>query len=172
MGGDRYRWRSWGKSEIGADRRTYGCGVSRLAAAVVVAALAACMPPSWGAGALLHPGRTIVAAAPALPHREVAFESEGVTLRGWLFPARAPSRGATIVYLHGSGDNRASGVWMAEDLVADGFDVLAYDSRAHGASGGAACTYGWYEKRDLAGARRGSSPGPGTATRWGRRGGR
>jgi pimeloyl-ACP methyl ester carboxylesterase len=146
--------------------------VSRLAAAVVVAALAACMPPSWGAGALLHPGRTIVAAAPALPHREVAFESEGVTLRGWLFPARAPSRGATIVYLHGSGDNRASGVWMAEDLVADGFDVLAYDSRAHGASGGAACTYGWYEKRDLAGARRGSSPGPGTATRWGRRGGR
>ena len=30
-----------------------------------------------------------------------------------------------------------------------GFDVVAYDSRAHGESGGDACTYGFYEKRDL-----------------------
>jgi pimeloyl-ACP methyl ester carboxylesterase len=35
-------------------------------------------------------------------------------------------------------------------LRALGFDVVAYDSRAHGESGGDACTYGFYEKQDLA----------------------
>jgi pimeloyl-ACP methyl ester carboxylesterase len=55
----------------------------------------------------------------------------------------------TVVYLHGSADNRASGVWIAEQLVKRGFDVLAYDGRAHGASGGDACTYGFFERRDL-----------------------
>jgi hypothetical protein len=120
------------------------------------------MPPSWGAGALLHPGRRPIAADPPLAHRELVFESDGVALRGWLFPAAAdgPGRGTTVVYLHGVGDNRASGVWIAERLVRRGFDVLAYDSRAHGASGGDGCTYGFHERRDLsraldaAGARR------------------
>jgi pimeloyl-ACP methyl ester carboxylesterase len=31
-----------------------------------------------------------------------------------------------------------------------GFDVIAYDSRAHGQSEGEACTFGVYEKQDLA----------------------
>ena len=30
-----------------------------------------------------------------------------------------------------------------------GFDVIVYDSRAHGESEGDACTYGYYEKQDL-----------------------
>jgi pimeloyl-ACP methyl ester carboxylesterase len=30
-----------------------------------------------------------------------------------------------------------------------GFDVIAYDSRGHGASQGDQCTYGYFEKRDL-----------------------
>lgn len=34
-------------------------------------------------------------------------------------------------------------------LVPLGFDVLAYDGRAHGESGGDACTYGALERRDL-----------------------
>jgi len=32
---------------------------------------------------------------------------------------------------------------------ARGFDMIAYDSRAHGESEGGACTYGFFEKRDL-----------------------
>jgi pimeloyl-ACP methyl ester carboxylesterase len=108
------------------------------------------MPPSWGASALLHPARTPVTGNPALAHLDVVFQSEGVTLRGWLFTVSGRRRGITVVYLHGSGDNRTSGTWVAEQLVRDGFDVLAYDSRAHGASDGDSCTYGFYEKRDLA----------------------
>jgi alpha-beta hydrolase superfamily lysophospholipase len=38
---------------------------------------------------------------------------------------------------------------VAERFVAQGFDALIYDSRAHGESDGTACTYGYYEKSDL-----------------------
>lgn len=116
---------------------------------VLTLALTACMPPAWGAAALLHPPRRPVGTPPALAHRDLVVESDDAVLRGWLFPARGPRRPATVVYLHGSGDNRTSGVWLADRLTAEGFDVLAMDGRAHGASGGAACTYGFHEKHDV-----------------------
>jgi pimeloyl-ACP methyl ester carboxylesterase len=72
----------------------------------------------------------------------------GVRLAGWLFRTPQPRRG-TVVYLHGLGDNRGSSLGLADHFVRLGFDVLAYDSRALGESGGDACTYGFYEKRDL-----------------------
>ena len=72
----------------------------------------------------------------------------GIHLVGWLFRTERTRRGL-VVYLHGLGDNRSSGIWIAQHFNALGFDVLAYDSRAHGESGGDACTYGFYEKRDL-----------------------
>ena len=72
----------------------------------------------------------------------------GVHLAGWLFRTERPRRGL-LVYLHGLGDNRSSGISIAQHFNALGFDVLAYDSRAHGESGGDACTYGFYEKTDL-----------------------
>ncbi len=124
--------------------------VRPLALALAAAcALVACMPPSWGANALLHPPRRPIVGAPALPHRDFAVDSDGATIRGWIFPAQTSRRAGTVVYLHGVADNRASGVWIAERLVREGFDVVAYDSRAHGESGGDACTYGYYEKKDL-----------------------
>jgi uncharacterized protein len=107
------------------------------------------MPPSWGANGLLHPGRRPLPAEPTLDHRAFEYESDGLRMRGWLFPAQAPRRGVTVVYLHGIGDNRASGTWIAERLVQRGFDVLAYDGRGHGASEGDTCTYGVREKHDL-----------------------
>jgi pimeloyl-ACP methyl ester carboxylesterase len=119
--------------------------------AVVCMALAgtACMPPEWGANAVLHPYRKPLDIVPDIPYAEVAFEGErGVRLRGWLFHATGVRRG-TLVYLHGIGDNRAGGIGIAKRFGPQGWDVLAYDSRAHGASGGDACTYGALEKRDL-----------------------
>jgi alpha-beta hydrolase superfamily lysophospholipase len=123
---------------------------ARALAALAVATAAGCMPPSWGAAALLHPHRKPLPPPPALAHEDVTFAGDGgVELRGWLFRAPAPRRGA-VVFLHGVADNRASGVGVATRYVAKGYDVLAYDSRAHGTSGGDACTYGYFEKRDLA----------------------
>jgi len=109
---------------------------------------AGCMPASWGAGALLHPSRRAVRIARPPAAEEFAIDSDGVTLRGWLFRGTGPRRG-TVIYLHGSADNRASGVSVAERFLARGFDGLVYDSRAHGESDGVACTYGYYERTDL-----------------------
>jgi pimeloyl-ACP methyl ester carboxylesterase len=105
------------------------------------------MPPSWAANALLHPPRRPVTQVPTRPHENVDLDV-GVHLRGWLFRTVRPRRGL-LVYLHGVGDNRESGIGVAAHFNALGFDVLTYDSRAHGESGGDACTYGYYEKKDL-----------------------
>jgi uncharacterized protein len=108
----------------------------------------ACMPPSWGARALLHPSRRPVTSRPARPVEEMDLAGAGVKLRTWWFRAEGHSRG-TVVYLHGVADNRGSSLSVAERLVPEGFDVIAYDSRAHGDSTGDACTYGFHEKVDL-----------------------
>jgi pimeloyl-ACP methyl ester carboxylesterase len=115
---------------------------------LLVAGAVGCMPPSWAANALLHPPRRPVTQQPRAPFEVVEIDGAGVRLKGWWFRAAAPKRG-TIVYLHGVADSRGSGIGVAEHFVARGFDVIAYDSRAHGESGGDACTYGYYEKQDL-----------------------
>jgi uncharacterized protein len=127
-------------------------GTTSLALAVLGAT--ACLPADWGANAILHPYRKTQLARPALPFRDISFTREGVTFTGWMFPA-APSPGerrGLLVYLHGIADNRSSGLGVAQRFTPRGWDVLVYDARAHGASGGAACTYGFHEKRDLSAA--------------------
>jgi uncharacterized protein len=80
-------------------------------------------------------------------------------LRGWLCHAVGARRGA-VVYLHGVADNRTSAAGVIPLLRPNGFDVVAYDSRAHGESEGEACTYGWYEKQDLRRVIDTMAPGP------------
>jgi alpha-beta hydrolase superfamily lysophospholipase len=108
------------------------------------------MPPPTGANLLLHPHRKTALPTPDPSlHVENVRLDVGIPLAGWLFRAPRPRRGF-VVYLHGLGDNRGSSLGIAQHLTARGFDVLAYDGRAQGESGGDACTYGYYEKRDLA----------------------
>lgn len=82
---------------------------------------------------MLTPGHSRATEEPALPHVAVSIPAEDVTLRGWLFPAE-PRRG-TVIFLHGRNQNRSAGVRAAARLVTMGYDVLVYDSRAHGDSG-------------------------------------
>jgi len=100
------------------------------------------------AGGLLSPGRRT-----SLPPRpancdEREFRGAGVLLRGWQCTAQGMRRG-TVIYLHGTADNRGSSVGIIRRYSAAGFDVIAYDSRRHGASEGKFCTYGYFEKSDL-----------------------
>jgi uncharacterized protein len=106
--------------------------------------------PGWAAWGMLHPLRRTVARSvlEARAPDRVTFAGDGVMLQGWRMLPHGPRRG-TVVYLHGIVDNRGAGIPVGERLAARGFHVVAYDARAHGESDGPACTYGYYEKRDL-----------------------
>jgi uncharacterized protein len=121
-----------------------GLGVVALAGAAVAAG----QLPALGAGGLLHPLRRHVDALPPDGCSEAAFSGAGINLAGWKCPGSGDHRG-TLIYLHGVADNRESSVATIQRFVPLGFDVVAYDGRAHGDSGGDVCTYGFYEKHDL-----------------------
>jgi len=123
--------------------------VTSVAALLLTAsAIVAMQLPAIGAGGLLHPmrRRTIAARPPACD--DAAFQGVGITLRGWRCRTPAARRG-TIVYLHGIADNRSSAIAVIDRFGRRGFDVVAYDSRAHGESQGGVCTFGFLEKQDL-----------------------
>jgi pimeloyl-ACP methyl ester carboxylesterase len=134
--------------------------IGALAAALIaILAAAVVWVPIVGAGGILHPARRAVLVPPPQSCQDVTFTSGDVVLRGWRCPARGQRRGV-IVSLHGVADNRASAVGIIDRFVARGFDVVAYDSRAHGQSSGEACTYGVLEKVDLQRVLDQLQPGP------------
>ena len=122
---------------------TAGVTIALVAIGVLLSQL-----PAFGAGALLHPLR-VRGAGTTPPHcEETFFDGDGVRLAGWRCRATAERRG-TIVTLHGFGDNRRGAVGIIARYLPRGFDVIAYDSRAHGESDGDVCTYGVRERDDL-----------------------
>jgi pimeloyl-ACP methyl ester carboxylesterase len=123
--------------------RFVGAGMLFALAGVAVTQL-----PGIGAGALLHPGRRPVTSSAPAQCESATFAGAGVALAGWRCAAAAARRGS-LVYLHGIADNRTSSAGAIERFRRLGLDVIAYDSRAHGESGGDFCTYGFYEKEDL-----------------------
>jgi uncharacterized protein len=131
---------------------TFGAGF-------VLAAAASASLSGAGAWLLLHGARRI--AAPPLPAacEAARFTGAGVDLAGWRCPTHKPRRG-TVIYLHGISDNRRSARGLIDRFGRMGFDVIAYDSRAHGESTGDACTYGFYEKQDLRRVIDTTAPGP------------
>lgn len=111
--------------------------------------VAATQLPAIGAGALLFPTRHVTTRQKPAGCDDRTFSGADVRLRGWECKTTNPQRRGTIVYLHGIADNRGSAIGVIERFLPVGFDVVAYDSRAHGDSEGDRCTYGFYEKRDV-----------------------
>lgn len=113
------------------------------------ATLAACQLHAIGAGALLYPSKRPLRGQRPASCVEKTFRGHDVNLSGWhCSPGAGPSHGV-VVYLHGIADNRSGAAGIARRFTSRGFDFIAYDSRAHGASEGEHCTYGYYEKLDL-----------------------
>jgi hypothetical protein len=130
-----------------------------VAVSVVLVAIVWGQLPGIAAGGLLHPARRVTD-QPTPPNCvDAQFAGVGVTLRGWTCTAASPARG-TLIYLHGIADNRGSAAGVIPRYLARGFNVIAYDSRAHGDSDGDACTYGFFEKQDLRRVVDTLAPGP------------
>ena len=72
-----------------------------------------------------------------------------VILRGYFIEALTVKARATIIVLHGIGSAKEVYFGFARWLAEQGFNVVVYDQRAHGRSGGKYCTFGFYEKRDV-----------------------
>jgi len=89
-----------------------------------------------------------------LQFEDVEFISrEGdVTLSGWYIPGG--SEELTIILVHGIGSVRSgdNAVDLASRLVAQGFNVLMFDLRGHGNSGGELISAGYFERQDVLGA--------------------
>jgi len=92
--------------------------------------------------AILHPSDL------HLPSEDFVLQTkEGFALRGWLIPAQPDARG-TIIILHGVSESKIAGLIMAKELHDHRYNVVLYDARCHGESGGRYCTYGYHEKFD------------------------
>ncbi|MCK9409446.1 MAG: alpha/beta hydrolase [Bacteriovoracaceae bacterium] len=96
-----------------------------------------------------HRGMPISPSQLGLPFDDFRFTaSDGESqLSAWFIPAAKPI--GTIIYLHGVADNKMAGLLLAKVFYDHQFNVLIYDSRAHGESGGRYCTYGYHEKYDV-----------------------
>ena len=107
----------------------------------------------------VHPYRVALGDDPGrhgLRYEDISFASplDGTILRGWYLPAPVPS-GRVVVIAPGIDSNRLVGgisLPLAAELVADGFDVLAFDFRGQGESDGDTLSFGAREQHDLAGA--------------------
>jgi dipeptidyl aminopeptidase/acylaminoacyl peptidase len=71
-----------------------------------------------------------------------------ITLKGWYIPSEKKSR-ATVIVLHGIGASKEFMLTSAQMLSRDGFNVVLFDLRGNGESGGTYCTLGYYEKNDI-----------------------
>lgn len=79
--------------------------------------------------------------------------ADGVQLHGWWFHARRVGAcGGTVIYFHGNEGNLLSRTSVAQNLAADGYNVLLVDYRGYGASEGTPSEAGMY--RDAAAAYR------------------
>ena len=87
-----------------------------------------------------------------LPYENVYFKTEDkVQIKGWFIPSEAYSN-KTIILMHGWGMNRADilkNTYFLHDL---GFNLLYFDFRALGESGGKTSSIGYLELKDVSAA--------------------
>jgi pimeloyl-ACP methyl ester carboxylesterase len=76
--------------------------------------------------------------------------ADGTRIAGWYVPAAQPigPTGPTVVLAHGHGSNKSAMLAIAEPLHAD-YNLVLFDFRNHGQSGGEQTTLGVLEQDDL-----------------------
>ncbi len=88
----------------------------------------------------------------------VEFDSiDGIHLSAWWIPAKGNSADPrfgqrTVILCHGLAANKSNQLTLARDLVPAGYNLLSFDFRAHGQSGGQLTSFGDRERYDVLGA--------------------
>ena len=129
-----------------------------------------------------HPDRILIATGAELgrPFDELSLKtSDGIELHGWFYPANQDSPRAKWAALvcHGNAGNISHRLELCAELLRSGLNVLLFDYRGYGRSGGRAseegtyldaeAAYEWLRQRGFAGANTivfGESLGGGIAT--------
>lgn len=161
---------TWGVDRIipsGPDGRAC-CPAAEVAAAVLKAAgLLAFSIPYVGSMVLIYRPHIVTPGDPRTlldaDYQAVTFSAtDGVRLSGWWIGAThnensddspdAPFGQRTIILCHGFGTDKAADLKMARELAPNGYNVFAFDFRAHGQSGGQFTSFGDLERRDVLGA--------------------
>lgn len=130
-------------------RRVVQVAAIVIALMLIGAGVVATQLPALGAGALLFATRRDSGRPKPAECIERQFQGAHGLLSGWQCDTSVTPAQGTIIYLHGIADDRGSAFGVVTRFLPLGFNVVAYDSRAHGRSSGERCTYGYFEKQDL-----------------------
>ncbi|WP_442603832.1 alpha/beta hydrolase [Paenibacillus sp. KN14-4R] len=129
--------------------------------AILLVFIACVIPAVWVGLKLTHPVRKRVTSSPSeygLTFNDITFSSRSgdVLLSGWHMPANEKPKDVTLIFAHGYSGNRLEEglpiLSLAKSLIQNGYDVLMFDFRNSGRSGGKMTTVGYMEKQDLLGA--------------------
>ena len=74
---------------------------------------------------------------------------DSISISGVFVKSNKDSSLGTIIMLHGIASCKEFNVSRAKIFADSGFNSIRLDMRAHGASGGKFCTFGYYEKNDI-----------------------
>lgn len=100
-----------------------------------------------------HPRGKILEKTPAqlgLPYEEVTFYTDkNITLKGWFIGHQDKAAKKCIILAPGKGDNRWSVLKYAPFLHQAGYNLLLFDPRSTGLSGGQKYGFGYFENRDI-----------------------
>ncbi|MCB1177571.1 MAG: prolyl oligopeptidase family serine peptidase [Leptospiraceae bacterium] len=81
--------------------------------------------------------------------QEVNIPSDNITLSGWLFLNPNAKKKCGVIITHGHSGTRYGALKYTPLFWKRGCDLLLYEHRTHGKSGGKFATYGYYEKFDM-----------------------
>ncbi len=85
-----------------------------------------------------------------LVHKDIEFKtSDNINIKGWFFPSDSVNSTKAIILCHGWTANRYETLPRVKFLLKAGYNVLTYDARACGESGGDLISLGYYEANDL-----------------------
>lgn len=103
--------------------------------------------------AIVQPYRASLATTPeqlGLEQEPLNLQTkDSVQLAGYWIKSQQDSAKGIIILVHGIGGCKEHFLGLAKELSQQGIESIVFDGRAHGASGGQYCTYGFYEKEDI-----------------------